>query len=301
MKILLTGGTGFLGRALLASFLDKECDVILSCRQPTQMAGSTAGASLCEVCGTASEDLVGVFRRHHDIAAIVHAATDYGRTASLPTSVFSGNVEFPVRLLEQAMAASVGLFINIDTFFNTKNSDYEYLGEYALSKRQFQEWGELCGRRGKIRFVNLRLFHLYGPGDGPEKFVSAIIRDCMRDDTIDLTEGLQRRDFIFVEDAVSAVNCVLAEESGKPIGYVHYDVGTGNSCSIREFVEAIKRLSSSRSILNFGSLPSRSGEFADACADVRALRRIGWSPAIGLEEGLRATIASHRKPAGQGD
>jgi nucleoside-diphosphate-sugar epimerase len=139
------------------------------------------------------------------------------------------------------------------------------------------------------------MFHLYGPGDGEEKFVSAIIRDCLRDVTIDLTEGYQRRDFIFVEDAAKAIVCALNAELGNSPGYVQYDIGSGASCAIREFVETIKRLSGSHSILNFGALPGRIGEFVDACADLRAIRAIGWLPATSLEDGLRATIANYRQ------
>jgi CDP-paratose synthetase len=301
MKILLTGGSGFLGRALLDSFLAMGFNVILCGRQPFEIASLNKSGSVCEFYGIGADDLLNVFQIHPDIDLIIHAATDYGHSASIPTVVFRGNVQFPLRLLENAIAASIPLFINIDTFFNTGNTNYQYLGEYAMSKRHFQEWGELCGRREKIRFINLRFFHLYGPGDGTKKFVSSMIRDCLYNLPIDLTGGMQRRDFIFIKDAVSAVASIIAAESNKPAGYTHYDVGSGASYSIRDFVEAVKRLSNSSSMLNFGALPNRTGEFADACANIKALMEIGWSPSTSIEEGLRETIASYRHSVVRGD
>ena len=294
MKILLTGGTGFFGGELLRSFLTEGYSVILSCRQPKLIVDTPLGESLCDVCGIAPNELAGIFKKHPDIAAVVHGATDYGRSASLPTLVFSGNLKFPIRLLEEAMVAKIPIFINIDTFFSANKDNYQHLAEYALSKRHFKEWGELCAMHRKIRFINFRLFHLYGPGDNPKKFVSEIIRDCLRNSEINLTHGLQRRDFIFCKDASIALNCILKAESMNSAGYVNYDVGSGKSCTIREFVETIKRLTGSRSNLNFGELPSRSGEFVDACADLRALRTIGWSPTTVLEDGLILTINEQR-------
>lgn len=294
MKILLTGGTGFLGRALLTDFLARGCTVIVVSRGGASCVEVKGEGVPYELCGTSLESLSTAFRKHPDIDVVVHAATDYGRSAKLPTGVFEGNVEFPVRLLDLAMNSSVGLFVNIDTFFNVKNSKYQYLGEYALSKRHFQEWGEVCARQGRLRFVNLCLYHLFGPGDGAEKFITSVINDCLRDAAIDLTDGYQRRDFIFVDDAVGAVTCAVKAEFGKAAGYVHYDVGSGTSCSIRELVELIKRLSNSRSVLNFGALASRIGEFSNARADVRSLKEIGWIPKTCLEDGLRATIDSCR-------
>jgi len=290
MKILLTGGTGFFGRELLRSFLVEGYLVILSCRQPKLIVNTPLGESLCDICGIAPNELSRIFKKHPDIIAVVHGATDYGRSASLPTQVFSGNLEFPIRLLEEAMVSNIPIFLNIDTFFSINKNNYQHLGEYALSKRHFQEWGELCAMHRKIRFINFRLFHLYGPSDNPKKFVSEIIRDCLRNSEINLTHGLQRRDFIFLKDASIALNCVLKAESMNSAGYVNYDVGSGESYTIREFVETIKRLTGSSSKLNFGVLPSRSGEFLDACADLRGLRAIGWSPSTLLEDGLLLTI-----------
>lgn len=291
MKIILTGATGFLGKALCSSFLHHGHDVIVTQRNSSHPIAS----AILDICGTNKEELADTFKKHADIDIIVHAATDYGRAAPLPTAVFWSNIEFPMRLLEWGMSAAGKTFINIDTFFNTAQTSYQYLGEYTLSKRHFQEWGEVCGRRGKIRFINLRLFHLYGPGDKPEKFVPTIVDDCLRDKKINLTDGTQRRDFIYINDAVEAINIAIQSEAGKPGGYQHYDIGTGQSHSIREFVEMVKGLSSSNSILNFGALPNRMGEFTDARADAYALQEIGWSPSTSLENGLLATIANHKQ------
>lgn len=231
-----------------------------------------------------------LFHAHPDLKAIVHAATDYGRDKSTSLKTFWANEVFPIRLIEVAMQNKALVFINIDTFFNSSKFHYDHLKAYALSKRHFQEWGEYLGSSGKINFVNLRLYHLYGPGDGLEKFVPSIVRRCLTEDVIDLTDGRQKRDFIHVDDAVSAISTVLEMELTRGCGYRHYDVGNGVSISIREFVETVRRICDKGVTLNFGALPTREGEFLDACADAKALRSLGWEGRIGLVFGIRTVV-----------
>lgn len=290
MKILLTGATGFLGTALWVALNKENHQIFVVKRSGTDLCSIGKRPGYVDTCGTTKPELISLFERYPDIDVIVHAATDYGRNEKMPTATFWGNVAFPVGLLETAMQNGKRLFINIDTFFNTPNADYQYLGSYALSKRHFQEWGRLCGAQRKLRFVNLRLFHLYGPGDSADKFVPSIVKRCAANEDIDLTDGEQRRDFIYIDDAVDAVIKVIEAESGLPDGYMHYDVGTGESWRIRDFVEEIRRLSNSSAKLNFGALPKRVGEFENACADSQTLKETGWQPRTSVAEGVLTLI-----------
>ena len=156
--------------------------------------------------------------------------------------------------------------------------------------RSFQEWGLHCSNAGKIGFVNLRLFHLYGPGDGLQKFVPAMIKRCLAGEEIDLSDGVQKRDFIHIDDVVSAVGAILEAKLSIRKGYHHYDVGTGTSLSIKDFMETMQRVCDSGAKLNFGAVPTRRGEFKDACADTQALRALGWEAEVGIEEGIRSLI-----------
>ncbi|OIR10720.1 UDP-glucose 4-epimerase [mine drainage metagenome] len=290
MKILLTGATGFLGARLLEYLLKKNYQVIIIKRQSTNLKPLVERFGKLEAWDCEDDELDNLFRVHHDVDVIAHAATDYGRNGSSPTATFWTNEVFPVKLLELAIQHKVKLFVNMDTFFNTQKAEYDYLGAYTLSKRHFQEWGKYCGDAGRIRFVNLRLFHLYGSGDGSGKFVPAIVRRCLADEEIDLTDGEQRRDFIHVDDAVAAVGVVFEAELPQGAGYRHYDVGTGTSIRVRDFVESVKKLCGGNAKLNFGALPNRKGEFQDSSADTEALRAIGWKPKINIDAGIIEVI-----------
>lgn len=288
MKILLTGATGFLGTHLLEVFLKLNYTVLITKRRSTDLRRLLKRFGTLETWDI--DELELIFSIHPDINVIVHAATDYGRDSSNPTSTFWANEEFPMRLIELAIKKKIARFINMDTFFNSDKVSYEYLGAYILSKRHFQEWGRHYANAGLIAFVNLRLFHLYGAGDDEEKFVPNLVRRCLAGEDIDLTDGKQKRDFIHVDDVVAAVCAVLEVAIERDNGYSHYDVGTGASLSIREFVQNVKRLCGSSTKLNFGALSTRNGEFHNAYAETKALRSIGWIPRVDIETGILTVI-----------
>lgn len=290
MKILLTGGTGFLGKNLINNLVRDEHEiVVISRKKPDSEIFKNIDFFAPDI-----ESINKIFTRHKDIDVVIHSATDYGRSKGFPEAVFSANLIFPMNLLKVSSSNSIKYFFNIDTFFNTQKSCYSHLSEYSTSKRHFQEWGKIIADREIIRFVNLKMFHLFGPGDSLEKFIPAIIGECLNGIDINLTAGTQMRDFIFVEDAISALKKIVSKEICEPPGYSTYEIGTGRSTSIRDIVDKIKKLSASKSKLNFGSVPTRDGEFTESVADIAPLKSLGWAPTYSLEDGLKLTIESYK-------
>jgi CDP-paratose synthetase len=296
LKVLLTGATGFLGTQLLAEFLERGYQVLITKRMSTNLQPTFARFGRLEAWDTDLEGMDNLFIMHPDMDAVVHAATDYGRDGSNPTATFWANEVFPVRLLEQVIQHGIKIFVNMDTFFNSNKATYDHLAAYTLSKRHFQEWGKYCGEAGLIGFINLRLFHLYGPGDSLQKFVPSLVARCLANEEIDLTDGEQKRDFIHIIDAVAAISMILESELGQGAGYRHFDLGTGISLSVRDFIERLNILCGRGAKLNFGVLPKRKGEFPDSCAEIKKLQAIGWRPKFDIDMGIKTVIDDvHRR------
>ena len=230
-------------------------------------------------------DVEQAFKEQGKVDAIVHTATCYGRQGESAATVFEANVGLPLRLLESSV------FFKTDTFFNTDTVLYEYLNFYALSKKQFKDWGTLFAQMEKIRFVNIKLENMYGPGDAASKFTTHVIKSCLADvPYLDLTTGEQKRDFVFIDDVVLAYG-VLLQKVGSQLGlFQEYGVGSGKGVSIREFVETVHEVSRSQTRLNFGALPYRNHEIMHSEANTAALQSLGWSCQVGLRDGIRRTI-----------
>lgn len=281
MRILLTGATGFLGSHLLKRLVDDGHSIVLLKRSTSDC---------CRICGcmdrcisydidrTAVEEVF----RSHTVDVVVHCATAYGRAGGEVETVLESNLVFPLRLLEAAVQARTGYFFNTDTFFckqlpeRLERESPLYMPEYTLTKRQFHDWGRLRAAEGKICFVNLQLEHVYGPDDSSGKFIPSLTRRLWKgEETIALTDGIQIRDFIHIEDVVDAYLCVLRNlDSTAP--YQSFEVGSGQPHTIRQLAETMKAASGGRSELCLGAVSRRKEEIMYSTADNRSLIALGW-------------------------
>jgi nucleoside-diphosphate-sugar epimerase len=102
------------------------------------------------------------FMEQH-IDYVIHTACHYGRNGDSFSEIVETNLIFSLKILEACLKFSTDTFFNTDTLLN------KYLNVYTLSKKHFVDWLEQ--NSDKIRVVNLKLEHLYGPKDDASKFV----------------------------------------------------------------------------------------------------------------------------------
>lgn len=283
--ILLTGATGFLGSHIARTLLANG-HVVVALKRSTsrlnRLDGVVSAITFYDVDGL---DLDTLFKEHRQIDAIIHTATTYGRHNETVSEIFAANTGFPLQLLDAGCRVGVKVFINTDTILD------KYLNIYSLSKNQLLQWGKFFSIHNKIKFINLRLEHFYGPTDDPTKFTTFVINNCMANTPeLKLTLGEQRRDFIYIDDVVSAYLLVLEKARVFDQSFVEFDVGTGESVSIRSFVEAVHGLTRSQTKLVFGALPYREGEVMHSAADTTGLRSLGWQYQYDLVTGLKMVI-----------
>lgn len=107
---------------------------------------------------------------------------------------------------------------------------------------------------------------------------------------IDVTYGDQKRDFIFVDDVADAYIAALEYGINNKFHYKKYEVGTGNSVSVKNFLDTIKNISKSNTKINYGAIPYRSDEIMMSEADNLDLLALGWEPKFTIESGIKAII-----------
>lgn len=280
MKVLISGISGFIGsflaRELLRSKKFQVTGLVRSSSDLWRLEDIKNEVELIDV----DEPTIG----KHDV--FVHLATNYGRNQRT-SDILLSNFIWPIQVIEKALESNPELrIVNTDTFFSKSNFRYEYLKEYTFSKKSFREFLQYSN----VPFVNMQLEHVFGPMDNIDKFVPSILKRILDNEKgIDLTDGEQKRDFIYVEDVVKAYRMVLASDSVFQLTQ-NIEVGYGHSVSIRDFVESIHGHCASSSTLNWGALPQRSGEFEASQADQNGLSLINWMPTYTLEEGIIQTI-----------
>jgi nucleoside-diphosphate-sugar epimerase len=296
-SVLLTGGTGFVGASLVRALAARSVPVVLLLRSksdPWRIADLLDDGPAITVCSIDESAPGQVFQRH-DVQVVMHLATAYGRRNERLSDLVSANVEFPLTLLQAAIEAGVEAFFNTDTFSCKSGELPDGLAAYVLTKRHFRECAELAVGNRDTRLVNLRIEHVYGPRDGRDKFLPALLQALLADEAAyDLTPGQQVRDFVHIDDVIAAYLTLLERYRDLPEQTVMMDVGTGTGHTLETLVRLARELCGARTELRLGALPYRSGELMHSVADTRPLRALGWMPQVALRDGLARTIEAAR-------
>lgn len=153
---------------------------------------------------------------------------------------------------------------------------------YALSKLAAEELVGLHARERGVPGTVLRYFTVYGPRQRPEMALSRFLFAALRGRPVDVYgDGGQQRDMTFVSDAVEATVAALSAPAGV------YNVGGGNRASVGDMISVVKRVTGAEFEVRHG--PEAEGDVRSTWADsARAERVLGYSPRVGLEEGVAA-------------
>jgi CDP-paratose synthetase len=298
VNILLTGATGFLGSALAKHWSQAGHKLTMLVRPTSSLRRVESLLPMVQFIKCTSDNEIIKLVQDVSPDLIVHTACAYGRQGESALQIFDANVRLGMLLLDgilRGASTHVG-FINTDSVLQPS------VNSYALSKHQFALWGDTLARQNpdRLQFVNIRLQHMYGANNNlnndPSKFVSYVLHACKRNQPeLALTAGEQYRDFIYIDDVVSAYDIILQKLSELSVSD-QIDVGSGNSLSVRSFVEQIHSLTGSVTELKFGAIPYRINEPMLCKADTRRLESLGWKPVYGFVKGIQKTIKLEANP-----
>lgn len=286
MTILISGSTGFLGSYLLKSFLDKGHQVIGLKR--TTSDSCRVDDYLQEVVFYDIDivEIAEVFKKHK-VDIVINTVTNYGRSDKRVSSIVETNLLFGLKLLEESINASIKAFINTDTLLERS------INAYALSKAELVDWMVFLSNE-TTKMINIKIEHMYGPKDDENKFIYWLVNQLKQNvSTIDLTSGMQRRDFIYIEDIVNAYETIV-NNIDKLANYEEFELGSGESIEVKEFITLIQtQIQETQTIdtkLNFGAIAYRDNENMNMQANISKLQALGWNPKTSLKEGIKRIL-----------
>jgi nucleoside-diphosphate-sugar epimerase len=297
----VSGATGFVGSHVARALLGQgyEVAVLVRPRSDTRRI-----ADILPRLFPIAADLEALPAAAPAIAAFAPAVTVHLAWAGVPghdrdDPRQSGNVHATTSLLETVRAAGCRTWIGFGSQAEYGMADRPLAEDapthpftlYGMSKLCT---GWLCRRicaMHDLRYVWLRLFSAYGPADRPTWLIPYVIAALLRGERPRLTAGTQRCDYLFVEDVADAVVRLVASPDAAGV----FNVGSGEPLPVRRLVERIRDLVDPGVPLHFGDIPYPAEQVAHLEADTTRLRKeTGWAPRVGLDEGLRRTIAWHR-------
>ena len=304
MKILVTGGAGFIGSHVVDLYIERGHEVVVVDDLSTGTSSNLNPAAAFYEMDIRDPELAKVFEREKPDVVNHHAAQmDVRRSVDDPIYDADINILGSLWLLEHSRQVGVKQFIYISSG-GAVYGEPEYLPcdeshpinpicQYGASKHTVEHYLYMYRVNYGMEFTVLRYANVYGPRQNPhgEAGVVAIFTGQMLEgqQVVINGDGNQTRDFVYVADCASAN--LLALNAGSVDGV--FNVGSGRETSINEIFSELK------SVTNYGLAPvygpAKLGETRSIYLDVnKAERELGLRPTIGLEEGLKRTVAHYR-------
>lgn len=284
MRILITGGNGYLGSRVVKELVKNGHTAVLLILDGTSIEMFNDLSNI-EIYSTSSIDIEKALRTNID--CVLHLATLYGRKGEHPKKVLEANLMFPLEVLENAVQNNVKYFFNMDTAID------RLVNEYSVSKKQFRDWGMYYSSQSRIRFINIKSEHFYGPFDNEIKFIANMLKQLKENKPyIETTLGEQERAFIYIDDLLEAINCIINYETKQTkLEFVEYEAGPNENIKIKDALNIMKKLTNSKSEIKFGAIPYRKNEEMKSECDNSKLKEIGWKQnTLTFEEGIRKII-----------
>lgn len=294
-RALVTGAGGFVGRHLCARLVADGWDVWGAVRPG---ASAPAGVHPLEVDLTDPAALTdAVLQAAPHVAFHLAAARAKGSAAERwATAAVNTTSGFHlVRALPTSCRAVIRLgssteYAEVDGPMD-ENAPLHPRGFFGATKAAGSLLLAAAAEERGIRSAVLRAFQVYGPGDQPGRFVPTVLRAARTGEELPLTGPGQRRDWVHVDDVVSA--CLLAAAADDlPPGQV-LNLGTGVQTANEELVALAAEVTGRELRTRVGAHPGRSWDAASwVCDPSLAGELIGWEPWVDLRSGLAATWAA---------
>lgn len=321
MRVLVTGGCGYVGSHAVRELVDGGHEVVLYDNLSTGHCCLSQGHELIEG-DIADEKLLAMVLPRVD--AVMHfAASAYvGESVESPRKYFRNNVESPLKLMDAVLASPVRLFIFSSTCATygvpaklpiTEDSPTEPINPYGATKLFFEQVLSAYSISYGLQYVALRYFNAAGAhADGtigeihdPETHVIPLLLKAALGTApplkvfgadLDTPDGSCIRDFIHVSDLGSAHLRAL-EYLAKGGEAISLNLGTGKGTSIRELIRTFERMTGLKAPHEF--VASRAGDPVALYADPsKAQAVLGWRAQRDLEEILRSAWVWERQREG---
>ena len=304
MRILITGGSGFIGSHLATHYQGlAEIVVLDNLRSGHRHNLDGLDHTFIQGCVTdrAAVDLAmtGV-----DVAFHLAAMISVPESMLKPHECAEINVTGLLNVLESAashgakklvLASSAAIYGNNPVVPKIETMFPEPKSPYAITKLEGEYYLEMFHREGKLKTASLRFFNVFGPRQDPKSAYAAAVPIFMEKAfagqpiTI-FGDGEQTRDFVHVKDIAAA----LAHVALHPDIHGTFNVGYGNSMSVNQLAKLIIQLSGSTSEIHH--LPERPGDVKHSRASIDKLRATGFQHISSLERGIQETLEFFRNP-----
>jgi UDP-glucose 4-epimerase len=307
MKILVTGGAGFIGSHLVDALIQRGHQVVVVDNLSTGRLENINGAAIFYQVDIGSPELERIFEKERP-EIVDHQAAQTVIQRSMEDPVFDAkqNILGSLNLVLQCLrfgvkkivyASSAGIYGEPKYLPVDESHPVTPISYYGISKHTVEHYLSLSHPQNSLSYAVLRYSNVYGPRQSPKGeagVVAIFARQMLQGERPTIFgKGDKTRDYVYVADVVTA-NLLAMEKSISGV----FNIGTGAETSDQEMFDLLAELAGYKGNPHYA--PVRKGEIYRICLDSsKAQKEIGWQPQFALREGLAETANYYRSIFGK--
>jgi len=294
-KVLVTGGTGFLGFHLLKELKNFNYSLYSLSKKKQKKIRKISGIKyiVCDV--TNKTQLKKKLKYDFNYVINFSGYVDHSNKSKTTNSHYYGcknllnifknkNINHFIQIGSSLEYGSVKSPHKEDSFCRPKEN-------YGFAKFQATKYLKKIGKKFKISFTILRLYQVYGPNQTNNRLIPIVINSCLKDKKFSCTSGKQIRDFLYVDDLIKLIIKIIKKKPRNKI----YNVGAGNKLKVKKVIELINKMTGSGEPL-FGKIKMRKDEMNNNFPDISKIKKeYNWKPNTNIRSGIRNTISFYEK------
>ncbi len=306
MKILITGGAGFIGSAVAKQLMERGDRVVLidnfndyynprlkEDRIKVFLKDCRKGYKLYRGDIRDRKFLEKVFTKEKP-HKVIHLAAMAGVRASLdnPALYADVNVMGTTHLLDLSVKCGVKNFVyasSSSVYGNSKKVPFSEtdsvdtpISPYAATKKATELLAHVYSHIHQLKTTGLRYFTVYGPWGRPDMGVFKFIENIIRGRTIDVYNfGKMRRNFTYIDDIVSGT--IVALDADLPCAVMN--IGGDRDEALLDYIAAVEHSSGKKAKKRL--MPIQPGDVPSTVADIRKLKKLGWKPSVRIQQGVK--------------
>lgn len=304
MKVLITGGAGFIGSNLAKKLIDRGDEVVIidnfNDYYDPQLKRDRIEKILKNCKFAIYEEDIRNYKKLEEIFKkekpnkIVHLAAMAGVRNSLldPLLYEEVNIKGTLNLMELSAKNKVKNFVyassssvygnNKKTPFSEKDSVDTPISPYAATKKATELMAHVYSHIYGLNTTGLRYFTVYGPWGRPDMALFKFTKNIIEGKPIDVyNHGKMSRNFTYVDDIVSGTMTVLDAD----LKYDIMNIGGDREETLLRFIEVIEENIGKKAKKNL--MPIQPGDVPSTVADISKLRKLGWEPTTQIEDGIK--------------